>query len=82
MPILVRRDCVGIDHHWKRGGWFGQFVRPELIVETREQERRGFSGDARYAQNHPRQDSFFRRWNDDRENRARFTGAQGKRAFP
>ena len=50
MPVVVRGDGVGVNHDRQRGGRLRQLLRPELIVESGEQQRSGLAGDAR----HPR----------------------------
>ena len=61
VPVLVRRNRVRVNHDRQRSGGLLQLVRPELVVEAGEQQRRGFAGDARHAQDHAGKDALFGR---------------------
>src|SRR6266446_3728325 len=79
MPIVERRDCIGVDLDRQRRDRTGEAVVPILVAERGEEERRCLAGDARDRQHGTGDDAPARGADDDAQRRPPRRHAEGER---
>src|SRR5436309_6643173 len=81
MPIIVRSKGISIDHHRQGSRGMSPARAPELVAESGEEERGGFTGNTGESQEDGSENAAIRGRHDDGGDGLPFTGAESHGGF-
>src|SRR5208283_3741765 len=81
MPVVIRRNGVGVNHHRERGGGLSPTGTPEAVAESGEEERSSFAGNASEGEQDGGDDAAIGSGHDDGSDGFPSAGAESHSAF-